>query len=249
MIDHRQKTLRNTWVLSVEHMLEKVRWKLDTSVAHTKCAWVPSCSLIQTLSTCAQCHFNTLFNEKRSYWIEQQQNRRSCHSVAGSHKPEVTHQPFINNVLHGPAIFRQNFHIFMDIQSDQNVSAHLTITIQKNAKIQYFKQFQSFAIFFSETLNSHHYCDDIVHPFIVQLKEDEIDKACFQQDGATTHTAHMSMALLDDVFADRTFSKTIWPPRSPDLSPPHFFLWVTMKNSMYSNIPHTTDDLKAAITK
>jgi hypothetical protein len=55
------------------------------------------------------------------------------------------------------------------------------------------------------------------------MKEDEIEKACFQQDGATARTAHMSMALLDDVFVDRIISKTIWPPRSPDLSPPDFF--------------------------
>jgi len=83
----------------------------------------------------------------------------------------------------------------------------------------------------------------------VQLKEDEIGKACLQQDGATAHTAHRSMAFLDDVFADRTISKTIWPPRSPDLSPPDFFLWGAMKNSVYSNNPHIIDDLKATITK
>jgi hypothetical protein len=88
-----------------------------------------------------------------------------------------------------------------------------------------------------------------VYPFIAQLKEDETDKAHFQQDGATAHTAHLSVALLDDVFADRIISKTIWPPRSPDLSPPNFFLWVAMKNSMYSNSPHTTDELKMAITE
>ena len=29
------------------------------------------------------------------------------------------------------------------IQGDQKVSVHLTITVQKHAKIQYFKQFQS----------------------------------------------------------------------------------------------------------
>jgi hypothetical protein len=46
-------------------------------------------------------------------------------------------------------------------------------------------------IFFSKTLNSQRYCDTIVYPFIGQLKEDEIDKAYFQQDGATAHTAHV----------------------------------------------------------
>jgi len=59
----------------------------------------------------------------------------------------------------------------------------------------------------------------------------------------------MSLALLDDVFADRIISKTIWPPRSPDLSPPDFFLWGAMKNSVYSNNPHTVGELKMAITE
>jgi len=59
----------------------------------------------------------------------------------------------------------------------------------------------------------------------------------------------MSMVLLDDVFADRIISKPIWPPTSPDLSPPDFFLWGAMKNSMYSNNFHTADELKMAITE
>jgi len=57
------------------------------------------------------------------------------------------------------------------------------------------------------------------------------------------------MALLDEVFVDRIISKTIWPPRSPDLSPPDFFLWGAMKNSVYSNNPYTVDELKMAITE
>jgi hypothetical protein len=86
-----------------------------------------------------------------------------------------------------------------------------------------------------------------VHPFIAQLKEDEINNAYFQQDGATAHTAHMSMAVLDDIFEDRIISKTIWLPRYLNLSPPNCFLWGAMKNSVYSNNPHTNDDLKMAI--
>jgi hypothetical protein len=62
-----------------------------------------------------------------------------------------------------------------------------------------------------------------VFPFIAQRKEDEIDKAYFQQDGATAYTAHVSLALFDEVFAHRIISKTIWLPRSPDLSSPFFF--------------------------
>ena len=87
-----------------------------------------------------------------------------------------------------------------------------------------------------------------MYSFIAQLKEDQIGKAYFQQDGTTAHTAHMSIALLDDVFGDRITSKTIWSPRSPDLSPPDFFLWGAITKSVYSNNPHTIDELKMAIT-
>ena len=100
-------------------------------------------------------------------------------------------------------------------------------------------------VFGLETLNSQWYCDNIVYPFIAQLKEDEIDKAYFQQDGTTAHTAHTSVALLDNVFVARIISKTIWPPRYTDLSPPDFFLSPllgTMKTTVYSNSPHTIDD-------
>jgi hypothetical protein len=53
------------------------------------------------------------------------------------------------------------------------------------------------------------------------------------------------MALLDDAFADRIISKTIWPPRSPDLSPPDFFsLGCDEKLT-----EHTIDEVKTVITE
>ena len=88
-----------------------------------------------------------------------------------------------------------------------------------------------------------------MYRLIAQLKEDEIDKAYFQQDVTTAHPVHMSMALLDDVFANRIISRTIWPRRSPDLSPPDFFLWGAMKSSVYLINPHTIGDLKMAVTE
>jgi hypothetical protein len=57
------------------------------------------------------------------------------------------------------------------------------------------------------------------------------------------------MALFDDVFAGRTISKTIWPPRSTDPPPPDFFLLGAMKNSAYSNKLHKSDEMKMAITE
>ena len=38
-----------------------------------------------------------------------------------------------------------------------------------------------------------------------------------------------------------------WPPRSPDLTAPDFFLWGYLKSKVYVNKPRTLDKLKANI--
>jgi len=51
----------------------------------------------------------------------------------------------------------------------------------------------------------------------------------FQQDGATAHTAVISIAALRRLFPQRVISRfgdVPWPPRSPDLSAPNFFCGV-----------------------
>ena len=48
-------------------------------------------------------------------------------------------------------------------------------------------------------------------------------------------------------FGDRVISKGLWPPRSPDLTPPDYFLWGYLKGRVYRNKPRTTDALKANI--
>ena len=35
-----------------------------------------------------------------------------------------------------------------------------------------------------------------------------------------------------------------WPPRSPDLTPPDFFLWGYLKPKVYVNKPRTVEELK-----
>jgi len=43
----------------------------------------------------------------------------------------------------GPLTYSHSFFYYVKIQDDQKDSVHLTITVQKARKIQYFKQFQS----------------------------------------------------------------------------------------------------------
>lgn len=72
----------------------------------------------------------------------------------------------------------------------------------------------------------------------------------FQQDGATAHTARATMTILRELFGDRLISKNAdfpWPPRSPDLTAPDFFLWGYLKGRVYINKPKTIRELKKNI--
>jgi hypothetical protein len=51
------------------------------------------------------------------------------------------------------------------------------------------------------------------------VSEDETVRGYLQQDGATIHTARVSVTLLLGVFVDRVISKNIWPQPSTDLTP------------------------------
>jgi hypothetical protein len=57
------------------------------------------------------------------------------------------------------------------------------------------------------------------------------------------------MAYWESVFPGRLILKRLWPPRSPDFSPPDFFLWGHLKGTVYSNHPHTPQELQAYIQR
>jgi hypothetical protein len=38
-----------------------------------------------------------------------------------------------------------------------------------------------------------------------------------------------------------------WPPRSPDLTPPDFYLWGTIKQMVYMEEPTTVEDMRQRI--
>ena len=74
----------------------------------------------------------------------------------------------------------------------------------------------------------------------------------FQLDGATPHTANITLEWLDQRFPDRLISRRRdpeWPPHSPDLNTPDFHLWGLLKDKVYQNNPQTIAELKLAITQ
>lgn len=103
-------------------------------------------------------------------------------------------------------------------------------------------------IFFEGTINGERYKTQILETIINQMHDDELQRGYFQQDGATAHTTRGNLTYLAEFFEDRVISRDLWPPRSPDLTPPDFFLWGYLKNKIFRNRMHDIEELKNAIT-
>ena len=97
------------------------------------------------------------------------------------------------------------------------------------------------------TVNGERYramLEDYLWPELDKL---DINDMWFQQDGATSHTARVTIDLLKGKFGERLISRNgpvEWPPRSCDLTPLDFFLWGHIKSLVYANKPVTLGDLK-----
>ena len=99
-------------------------------------------------------------------------------------------------------------------------------------------------IFFDSTVNTDIYLT-FLDELDRQLTEEERNYCFFQQDGATCHTSERSLTRVHQIFTEeRTVSKGLWPPRSPDLSTCDFYLWGYLKGKVYEQNPHSIDELK-----
>ena len=102
------------------------------------------------------------------------------------------------------------------------------------------------------TVNGERYramMEDYLWP---ELDELDINDIWFQQDGATSHTARVTIDLLKGKFGERVISRNglvEWPPRSCDLTPLDVFLWGHIKSLIYANKPAILDDLKENIQR
>ena len=102
------------------------------------------------------------------------------------------------------------------------------------------------------TVNGERYravLEDYLWP---ELDELNINDMWFQEDGATSHTARVTIDLLKGKYGERVISRNgllEWPPRSCDLTPLDFFLWGHIKSLVYPNKPATLDDLKDSIQR
>ncbi len=104
------------------------------------------------------------------------------------------------------------------------------------------------------TVNGDRYLKMLDEFFLPSLRRRRIplSRTWFQQDGATAHIRNDVLTLLRQKFPGRLISRNcdfVWPPRSPDLTPPDFFLWGHLKSKVYQGKPRDLEALKTAITK
>jgi hypothetical protein len=102
------------------------------------------------------------------------------------------------------------------------------------------------------TVNAERYIHMLNTFLRSQLKRQGLNmqNVYFQRDGATPHTARLSMDVVRRTFPGRVISRfgdIPWPPRSPDLTTCDFFLWGYLKSHVYTHKPRTLSDLKEAI--
>ena len=72
-----------------------------------------------------------------------------------------------------------------------------------------------------------------------KIQQEDIDNIWFQQDGATCHIAEAKLDVLRPVFEE---ADVVWPPRSCDLTPLDYYLWVAVKDKCYVDKPETIDE-------
>ncbi|GFV18898.1 putative DD41D transposase [Trichonephila clavipes] len=86
----------------------------------------------------------------------------------------------------------------------------------------------------------------IIGPYFFQNDEGH-NELWLEQDGATCHTARVTIDLLKDTFGGRLISRfgpVNWPPRSCDLTPLDYFLWGYVKSLVYADKPQTLNHLE-----
>lgn len=94
-----------------------------------------------------------------------------------------------------------------------------------------------------------HMIETFLQPY---LNDFNVENIYFQQDGATSHTNRKTIALLHEIFPSGVISRfgdIDWPPRSPDLTAPDYFLWGYLKDKVYINQPKTITQLKDNISE
>lgn len=107
--------------------------------------------------------------------------------------------------------------------------------------------------FFDRHLNSQVYSDFLRHDLPILLEDIPLmvrQRMWFQHDGAPAHYGIGVRNFLNHEYPQRWIGRggpVNWPPRSPDITKPDFFLWGYVKERVYEEQPTTADDMRNRI--
>lgn len=156
---------------------------------------------------------------------------------------------FHNNAL----VNRHNFHYY----SDSNQHQYRVIRNQNKWSINVWGgtlgPYLIGPYFFEGPLNGMMFLDFLLHQLPMLLEEVPLNirtTMWLQLDGAPPHYHREVRRFLNANFRNKWIGRSgcqNWPPRSPDLTPPDFFLWGYIKEIVYSTPPTTQQDMKIRI--
>jgi hypothetical protein len=101
--------------------------------------------------------------------------------------------------------------------------------------------YRSPLMWFTEHVKSQTYCE-VLSRAIPGMRQEYGDQFIFQQDGASSHTAHDTKTFLTANNVPLLPDEIPWPASSPDLSPIEH-IWAYIKNRINTEHLHSRDDL------
>ena len=119
-------------------------------------------------------------------------------------------------------------------------------------------QSHNWAIFFENeqgeavTFNGDRYRATLNEFLFTKIEEEDIGNIWLRQDGATCHSAKVTLDVLRPVFGDRIISgraDVVCPPRRYDLTPLDYYLWGAVKDKCYADKANDAlkDNIREAI--
>uniref|UniRef100_A0A8C5R2R6 Transposase n=1 Tax=Leptobrachium leishanense TaxID=445787 RepID=A0A8C5R2R6_9ANUR len=105
--------------------------------------------------------------------------------------------------------------------------------------------------FFGETSITANVYLDLLTEYVAPQLHDLQPTIIFQQDAAPPHWGLHVRGFLNETFPERWIGRggpIPWPPRSPDITPLHFFLWGYVKDMVYGTKVRDITNLKQRIT-
>lgn len=111
-------------------------------------------------------------------------------------------------------------------------------------------------VMYSTSLTGERYHDMILSGAVEDFLEDiplaVHPRIWFQHDGAPPHRRNITTNWLNTEFPNRWIGiegPVEWPPRSPDLTPPDFYLWSRLRKSVYETTPKDVPELCSRISR